>query len=566
MEMNQSGVRMRELGQPDGASIASDELHDSIAGNSPLQPTVALDAVGSKPAVLVGSMAPLAGGGRSALLEIPPSAPIQEGDGTIIHQQPIKTNVTNDDNQLSEPNGNTEQPKRQVIDLSEPSASFAGAPKEKLSREMLATLMQLAEDESTTDDTMFSAIEQALPYPKRMGAATFWIETGNNLTSESNDKIIKSLFNDNKEATWSPLMSEFVQINKARVGDVVVTVTDETTRLGMLGQSVVILGQEYKVSAPTPKQGRPTNQRQQTELQDLYYMDVVGTRYNFDAHALLKALRRLKTNPVFISYKMTYSSKVHNSTVHPNIWRVYFNKASQPAALLINEHPVDQIILQGVTYGVFVKDYIKPTTTRQSRLSSYCIDLDKLLAQPAESMESDGNKRARVGSEEQEKHTGDQVSDPSPQQNEHTQTTAEAFQTLVTEMDVDEFIQPKKPLKRSREDASTQGKKPSWITPNMFEALSTLTVAPRVVALQKDVTVCSYIVDMQIPSPTTFHGRTSIRRMRVRHNRMQWHPNNMTMKEIVKELESLSDSLDDTRKSQELEAASVKPLEDITAF
>ncbi|KAG9409918.1 hypothetical protein AC1031_020229 [Aphanomyces cochlioides] len=54
--------------------------------------------------------------------------------------------------------------------------------------------------------------------------------------------------------------------------------------------------------------------------------------------------------------------------------------------------------------------------------------------------------------------------------------------------------------------------------------------------------------------------------MRVRHNRMQWHPNNMTMKEIVKELESLSDSLDDTRNSQELEAASVKPLEDITAF
>ncbi|KAG9409919.1 hypothetical protein AC1031_020230 [Aphanomyces cochlioides] len=235
MEMNQSGVRMRELGQPDGASIASDELHDSTAGNSPLQPTVALDTGESKPAVLVGSMAPLAGGGRSALLEIPPFAPIQEGDGTIIHQQPIKTNVTNDDNQLSEPNGNTEQPKRQVIDLSEPSASFAGAPKEKLSyastlrraversndsevkafltrpsREMLATLMQLAEDESTTDDTMFSAIEQALPYPKRMGAATFWIETGNNLMSESNDKIIKSLFNDNKDATWSPLMSEFV--------------------------------------------------------------------------------------------------------------------------------------------------------------------------------------------------------------------------------------------------------------------------------------------------------------------------------------------------------------------
>lgn len=46
----------------------------------------------------------------------------------------------------------------------------------------------------------------------------------------------------------------------------------------MLGQSVNILGQEYKVSSPTPKQSSPKTQKQQTELQDLYYMEVVGER------------------------------------------------------------------------------------------------------------------------------------------------------------------------------------------------------------------------------------------------------------------------------------------------
>ncbi|RLO00885.1 hypothetical protein DYB28_013146, partial [Aphanomyces astaci] len=85
-------------------------------------------------------------------------------------------------------------------------------------------LLKLASDEATSDDAMFQAIEDALPYPKRIGTTTFWIDTSDALMSQTNDKIIKSLFEDNKDAPWAHLMQDFVQVNKARGGDVVVTV------------------------------------------------------------------------------------------------------------------------------------------------------------------------------------------------------------------------------------------------------------------------------------------------------------------------------------------------------
>ncbi|RLO01416.1 hypothetical protein DYB28_015759 [Aphanomyces astaci] len=204
-------------------------------------------------------------------------------------------------------------------------------------RANLAKLLELASDEETSDDAMFHAIEDALPYPKRIGTTTFWIDTSNALMSQTNDKIIKSLFEDNKDAPWAHLMQDFVQANKARGGDVVVTVADEATRLGMSGQSIRLLGKEFSVVASSTTGNRNLSHRQHDDLHDLYYMDIVGTRFNFDARAVLNALRRLKTNPVFISYKLAYSSSTQKSNTHPNIWRVYFNT---PSALLVKGHPV----------------------------------------------------------------------------------------------------------------------------------------------------------------------------------------------------------------------------------
>ncbi|ETV89911.1 hypothetical protein H310_15248 [Aphanomyces invadans] len=90
------------------------------------------------------------------------------------------------------------------------------------------------------------------------------------------------------------MLSSFVQVNKARGGDVVVTVTDDASHLGMLGQLVRILGNTYSAALPSSSPYRGSGQRQQDELQDLYYMDIVATWFNFDSQALLKGLRRLK--------------------------------------------------------------------------------------------------------------------------------------------------------------------------------------------------------------------------------------------------------------------------------
>ncbi|RHY90070.1 hypothetical protein DYB35_002205 [Aphanomyces astaci] len=285
-------------------------------------------------------------------------------------------------------------------------------------RANLAKLMELASDEATSDDAMFQAIEDALPYPKRIGTTTFWIDTSDALMSQTNDKIIKSLFEDNKDAPWAHLMQDFVQVNKARGGDIVVTVTDEATRLGMSGQSIRLLGKEFSVVASSTTGNRNPSQRQHDDLHDLYYMDIVGTRFNFDARAVLNALRRLKTNPVFISYKLAYSSSTQKSNTHPNVWRVYFNTPSQPGALLVKGHPVDQIMLHGVHYGVFVEDY-QPAPTRNGRRQTHCIDLDKLLVTPTtfpEPQTQEGeNKRAKV-------HATDALPTPVPLQEKHSWT------------------------------------------------------------------------------------------------------------------------------------------------
>ena len=98
------------------------------------------------------------------------------------------------------------------------------------------------------------------------------------------------------------------------------TVTSEETRLAMLGQTVSILGQEYTVSAPrATKNPRNSGTNRQNGLEDLYYLDIVGTRYNFDAHLLLKGLRRcvlLRRTPFTL---LTSPSTTRKRMVHERI-------------------------------------------------------------------------------------------------------------------------------------------------------------------------------------------------------------------------------------------------------
>ncbi|ETV89912.1 hypothetical protein H310_15249 [Aphanomyces invadans] len=140
-----------------------------------------------------------------------------------------------------------------------------------------------------------------------------------------------------------------------------------------------------------------------------------------------------------------------------------------------------------------------------------------------------------------------------------TQTSAVVFQSMVIDMEVDEFIQPKKPLKRTRGEAKTT----TWVSEAMYEALSMVDVTPHQEAMPTDVPVTSFSMDMRIPSSNTFHGRTSIRRLRIRAKHMSWHPNNLTMREIVFELQKLEDEYDPFLVQEPLVAADSQPQENI---
>ncbi|KAF0702009.1 hypothetical protein AaE_016182 [Aphanomyces astaci] len=523
-----------ELQPLEAAGTTRAVRRETTGGSSDPHDPVARDAGEGDPAeaVLLGSAPPLVSAVDPRAVE-PRHQPLSSQGARVEStpcQQPIRDQHS-DATESTLPSLHATQPAstRRVVDLSDPLPSTVPTPTPptyasvmrrggqasrgsvkvtlcRPTRANLAKLMELASDEATSDDAMFQAIEDALPYPKRIGTTTFWIDTSDALMSQTNDKIIKSLFEDNKDAPWAHLMQDFVQVNKARGGDVVVTVTDEATRLGMSGQSIRLLGKEFSVVASSTTGNRNPSHRQHDDLHDLYYMDIVGTRFNFDARAVLNALRRLKTNPVFISYKLAYSSSTQKSNTHPNIWRVYFNTPSQPAALLVKGHPEGE------------------------------------------------NKRAKV-------HATDALPTPVPLLEEHNWApTADTPITTDITMEEEDFEKPRKPLKRKSGEKGDP--KLTWVTDNMYDALSHVNVNSRTVPLPQNLPVNSYCMDIIVPSSTMYHSRTSIRRMRTRASNMQWHPNNLTMKEIIATLNMLGDEHDaDVAHTKLTEAAATDPVD-----
>ncbi|KAG9398972.1 hypothetical protein AC1031_012350 [Aphanomyces cochlioides] len=673
-----------------GSTNADGEPCATTTGNSPLLDTVALYARESMPAGLTGATGPSVDGGQASALEPRPETQANDGDGSppawnppITGQKEDKVGASETCQQeakvgapearhrdappqrcgrtvdLRDPIGSTVDTNNARQNDTPPISTYASVLKKSIedsqqsdlkcylsrpSRSNLQKLIELAENDSTGPTT------KSLPYPTRVGTGTFWIETSADLVAETNDKIIRSILNDNKDAPWSSHARLPPNQQSSR--------RDETDHVG---QTVSILGKEYTVSAPrATKNPRNSGTNKQHGLEDLYYMDIVGTRYNFDAHLLLKGLRRLKTNPLY-TYKSIYDSKESGSRTHPNIWRVYFNHNKQPSALIVNGLVIDELVLQGIRYGVFVKNYVKQTTPRQGRASQHCIDIDKLLAggdegneqQPQQ--EEDTQKRQRLASDHGDgiqqnrgqkeavvelntdhadgvegRGQHDTDLDPSPPPRGQMQTTEEvvqplemevddviqpneslkhhpcrqevdvelnnkppmesqpqpdsvdgdghhamgdeiasethaaqdAFQSMVGEMDVDDFVQPKRTIKRTRDETGIAGTK-SWITSNMFDALSAIEINPKLISTQHDKTIHAYSMEIQHSAPGKFHGRTSIRRMRQRRNSMLWHPNNLTMKQIETELDQLKNNYDENVALEQLEQAMATSTEDI---
>ncbi|KAF0710629.1 Aste57867_5498 [Aphanomyces stellatus] len=248
------------LALPDASLVAGDESSEITSGNPPLLNPVARDAREGMPAVLVDSSGPPAGGvAGPGALEPRPSPPIaqMEGDGLVTGNQPISDNqdihqpIASKAHVATPPTTTVLTPtaaRRQVIDLSEipalgrgttnttspgeagvasrPSKTYAetlaGATDRANtskyravltmpSESMLEQLLALAQDDACDDTTMLAAMDLALPYQKKVGTATFWIETGTALQSTSNDKIIASIFEENEDKDWAYLLSNFVQ-------------------------------------------------------------------------------------------------------------------------------------------------------------------------------------------------------------------------------------------------------------------------------------------------------------------------------------------------------------------
>ncbi|KAH9148671.1 hypothetical protein AeRB84_008048, partial [Aphanomyces euteiches] len=129
----------------------------------------------------------------------------------------------------------------------------------------------------------------------------------------------------------------------------------------------------------------------------LFFMDIVGIRFNFDTDKLFRLLKRLKTKPVFQAYRQ----HLPNITCQSNVWRVYFLESTTPNQLIVNGHVTDQLRMDGVTYNVFVKDYERSSQSTGAR-SPHCLDLDQLVESMA-SKPSSPQKEEETESQQQPK-------------------------------------------------------------------------------------------------------------------------------------------------------------------
>ncbi|KAH9118299.1 hypothetical protein AeMF1_008448, partial [Aphanomyces euteiches] len=170
-------------------------------------------------------------------------APIETGDGGT---HPSKTNpapnTTGDgETHPSKTNPAPNQSTRTFAQAVKNAKAANGKAKiqtvfARPAREKLLKLIEMADDDTCDDDAMLAAMEDAIPYPQKTAVTHFWVETGSDLAAQSNDKIISSIFSENDSTTWSAFLPDFIQVNKARDGDLVIHVASESAKIAMSEQ------------------------------------------------------------------------------------------------------------------------------------------------------------------------------------------------------------------------------------------------------------------------------------------------------------------------------------------
>lgn len=412
------------------------------------------------------------------------------------------------------------------------------------SREQLLKLLQMADDDTCTDEAMFEAMQEAIPYPQKQAVTHFWVTTGSALSQHSNDKIISSIFSENDSAPWAALLSDFVQVNKARGGDLVIHVASEDAKIAMFGQTITILGNPYPVSEPR-QEGQRGQRGSSLSIHDHYFVDIIGVRANFDSKKLMRLLRRSKTSPILQGYKST----VQGGACHGNIWRVYFRQNELPSPLKINGHPIDQLKLDGVYYAVFAKDYVKSTVPRENNRSAHCLDLD-WLENPAQGPPEQpvGGPQPEAKRSKQGKvidlteilpgvaQTVPQVQSPKqdddmgvpPEQPHQGPTAVLPPSTVTSKSATTAFEKPKKTAKRKQDDLAK-----SWVSDNFFDHLRDLQANTSLVQFSFPNRQVYRVTIGSIPELTSNDLSASIKRTQVKDGRLDWHPDNLSLKEIV---------------------------------
>ncbi|KAH9079731.1 hypothetical protein Ae201684P_017413 [Aphanomyces euteiches] len=462
--------------------------------------------------------------------------------------------------------------------------------------EYLSKLIDLASQEDANEEDVLEAISQATPIQVKKATTTMWIETNGALYDKvyTNEKIIDAIFKENQNAAWSYLLLEFVQLNKTRIGDIVVSVTSRHVKDMLVGKTISIFGKEFTIPVPKVRSlGSSPSQELNDPMDKFFFMDIVGIRFNFDSAKLFRLLRRLKMKPIFQAYRQ----HIPNVSCQSNVWRVYFLEAEVPKQLVVNGHPADRLKMDGVAYNVFVKNFER-SASRTSSASPHLLDLDhaaalmqnpeKKLPEPegqgAEDQGATQTKRAKVNEEKQheepivqgqsEESQTIEVIPPLTEQKSNEEPLPqggdeESQEMEVTPLEIEPIVPPASSqlssnmevdpkstkrttsqsvdedgfvVPRSKKRVAAAQASPtfvSWASDNFFNALATIEATTTPVDSQHETPTRVYIPAIKKISEESLKARDAfVKRQHVADNKLCWHPDNLTMEELVQVLQA----------------------------
>ncbi|EFX60580.1 hypothetical protein DAPPUDRAFT_123651, partial [Daphnia pulex] len=218
---------------------------------------------------------------------------------------------------------------------------------------------------------------------------------------------------------------------------------------------------------------------------------------------------------------------------------------------------MDQLKLDGVYYSVFTKDFTKTTHPRQNNRSPHCLDLDWFESRinPAEPVshatpvddnvsppkrpkqnDTDGSQpnpiednirshnQKQLGNNENQQ--GSQATLPARKENMQARSIVPPRPHQDEEM---EFTTPKKLLKRKKED----GSRGSWKSENLFDNLKEVSIRTEAVTWPGNDKFQSYVIQVKFPEPNMYDSQASIKKAIIGNDRLSWHPDHLTMDEII---------------------------------